>query len=199
MKIGVLGGTFNPIHNSHIYIARKFFEALRLDKLIFIPTFIPPHKSAKHVVSASHRLEMCGLAVKSYPGFEVSDYEIAEEGKSYTYRTLKHLREVHPGGEFFLLMGADMFMTVQDWRHPGEIYKMATLCAAERERGESLALEIHAVILRNKGARCVIVGIEAVPLSSSLIREGIKAGEDVTGLLDPEVWSYIRKYRLYGA
>lgn len=199
MKIGILGGTFNPIHIAHIYLARKYYENLKLDKLIFVPTFIPPHKSSKNVISAKRRLEMCELAISGHPEFEICDYEITEEGRSYTYRTLKHLQGLYPGAEFFLLMGADMFMTVQDWRHSKELYKMATLCVAEREFGEFSALETHAIRLKNEGARCAILEMEPLPLSSTDIRKGIKAGEDVSGLLNPEVWRYIREYRLYGA
>lgn len=197
MKIGVLGGTFNPIHIAHIYLSQKYADILGLEKLILVPTFIPPHKSAKHLAKAAQRLEMCELAIKHYPNFEICGYEIAEEGKSYTYRTLKYLKEQYSDAEFFLLMGADMFMTVQDWRHPQEIYKMATLCAAERDRGEFSELEAHATRLRIEGARCVILEIEPMPLSSTMIRDGIKAGEDVSGLLNPEVLQYIRKHGLY--
>lgn len=199
MKIGILGGTFNPIHIAHIHLARKYCENLNLDKIIFVPTFIPPHKSSKNVISARHRLEMCRIAIAGHPEFEICDYEIAEEGKSYTYRTLKHLQGLYPGAEFFLLMGADMFMTVQDWRHPQEIYKMSTLCVAQRELGEFSALETHAIRLRYEGARCEILEMEPFPLSSTDVRKGIKAGEDVSGLLNPEVWKYICEHRLYGA
>lgn len=198
MRIGILGGTFNPIHVAHIYLAGKYSEKLKLDKIIFIPTFIPPHKSAKNVINARQRLEMCGLAIEGRPEFEICDYEIEEKGKSYTYRTLKHLQELYPGAEFFLLMGADMFMTVQDWRHPQELYKMATLCVAERELGEFSVIETHAIRLKNEGARCIILEMDPMPLSSTMIREGIKAREDVSGLLDPKVWRYIREHRLYG-
>lgn len=199
MKIGILGGTFNPIHTSHVQMAKECFDMLSLDKLIVIPTFIPPHKSAKHLLDANDRLIMCGLAIKDCPGFEVCDYEIMEQGRSYTYRTLKFLRDKHPGSEFFLLMGADMFLTVQDWRHPQEIYRMATLCAAQREHGEFKALEFHAMRLRNEGAACIILNVDPTPLSSTLVRDKIMEGEDVTGMLDPAVWQYIKENRLYGA
>ncbi len=197
MKTGILGGTFNPIHKAHIYLAKKYCEGLKLDTLVFVPTFIPPHKSSKHLADAQQRLEMCELAIRDYPHFEICDYEILNEGKSYTYRTLKYLSELHPGSELFLLMGADMFFTVQDWRHPEEIYKMATICAAEREFGEFAALQAQADMLRIKGARCKILEMKPMPLSSTMIREGMKAGEDVSGLLDPAVLDYIRRNRLY--
>lgn len=199
MKIGILGGTFNPIHTSHLQMAKDCFNALSLDKLILVPTFIPPHKSEKELAGADERLAMCGLAIKNQPEFEVCDYEIVQQGKSYTYRTLKFLKEKYPDSELFLLMGADMFLTVQDWRRPQEIYKLATLCAVQREHGEFKALEFHAIQLQNEGARCVILGAAPTPLSSTLIREKIRAGGDVSDMLEPEVWRYIKEKGIYGA
>lgn len=199
MNIGILGGTFDPVHTSHIQLAKECKEALNLDKIIIMPTFIPPHKSFRQLATAGQRLAMCRLAIKKHFDFEVSDFEIAQQGKSYTYRTLQFLKDKYSGADLFLLMGADMFLTVQDWRHSEEIYKLATLCAAQREHGEYKALEFHAMRLKNDGARCKTIEVDPAPLSSSLIRERIKAGEDVTGMLDPKVWNYIKENRLYGA
>lgn len=199
MKTGILGGTFNPIHIAHIYLAKKYYEMLGLDKVIFIPTFIPPHKSAENVVDAQERLDMCRLALKKHPEFEVSDYEIIERGKSYTYLTLEYLRRAYPDDDFFLLMGSDMFLTMQDWVNPTEIFRLATLCAAKRDFGEDSVMEIQAEKLRQMGARCEILHIEPLPLSSTEIREKIAAGEDATNLLDPDVWLYIKERGLYGA
>lgn len=197
MRTGILGGTFDPIHRAHIYLAREYCKGLNLDTLVLVPAFIPPHKQHKRLADAKQRLEMCELAIQDFPEFELCDYEIMSGGKSYTYKTLKYLQGLHPGAELFLLMGADMFFTVHDWRHPEEIYKLATICAAEREHGESRALEAQAGLLRNRGARCELLEIKPMPLSSTMVRSGIKAGEDVSGLLDPKVHEYIRKHRLY--
>jgi nicotinate-nucleotide adenylyltransferase len=192
-----LGGTFNPVHRAHIYIANKYCDGLGLKRCLLVPAFIPPHKSNKHLATAKQRLEMCALAAQDYPRLEICDYEIAQEGRSYTYRTLKYIKEQNPEAELFLLMGGDMFFTVQDWRHPEEIYKLATVCAAGREHGEYSALQAQADFLRIRGARCEILEMPPMPLSSTMIREGLKAGEDVTGLLDPKVLEYIRRNRLY--
>lgn len=197
MKIGVLGGTFDPVHVAHIYLAKKYCEMLTLDKVILVPTFIPPHKSADSLASAEQRLAMCELAVCGCPAFEVCGYEIAERGKSYTFKTLKYLKEQYPDDEFYLLMGADMFLTVQDWRRPQEIYRMATLCAAEREQGELSLLKTHATRLEYDGARCIVLTMEPMPLSSTAVRSKIKANADDSGLLDPLVWEFIRQNGLY--
>lgn len=198
MKIGIFGGTFNPVHLAHVQIAKACFDALYLDKLLVIPTFIPPHKDVGHLAKASERMAMCELAIRDYPRFEVCDYEILEKDKSYTYRTLEYLHGKYPGSEFFLLMGGDMFLTVQNWRNPLEIYKLAALCVAQRETGRYSALEIQAEKLRGEGARCILLNVNPMPLSSTSIRERIGKAEDVSVMLDPRVLRYIKENRLYG-
>lgn len=196
-RIGVFGGTFNPIHVAHVSTAEAYAQQLELDKVILIPTRLPPHKSAKNLADAEDRLMMCHLAVDELPLFEVCDYEIRQQGKSYTFKTLQYLHGQYPGAEIFLLMGADMFLTVQDWRQPQEIYRMATLCAAEREMGEFTLLEAHKHLLEMQGAKCMILDMQPTPLSSTMVRNGILAGEDVSGLLHPAVYTYIQDQRLY--
>jgi len=128
----------------------------------------------------------------------VEEYEIRREGKSYTYRTLCHIRRLNPGAELYLIMGSDMFLTVQDWRRPREIYRMATLCAAQREYDGLALMDTHRRVLEHQGARCLLIDITARPLSSTLIRDMIRIGEDPSAMLPPDVWSYIRRNRLYG-
>lgn len=197
-KIGMLGGTFNPIHNSHIYLAEQFRDRLALDKLFLIPTYIPPHKRVKDLADSTDRLAMCRLAAEGLSCIEVCDYEIAREGTSYTYQTLEYLQSLHPDAALFLLMGADMFLTVQDWREPGHIYRLATLCAAAREPGEHAALKEHEKLLAGQGAACILLEITPKPLSSTEIREKIARGESVRGLVPDKVLEYIEEHHLYG-
>ena len=197
MKIGVFGGTFNPIHNSHVYLAQEYAKQLNLDRIIIVPTYLPPHKNAEDLASAEDRLNMCRLATKNLELFHVTEFELKQGGKSYTYKTLRHILEKYPDGELYLLMGGDMFMTVQDWRFAPEIFKMATLCGGQRERDEPTLLDIHKQELETKGARCLIIDLEAKPLSSTKVREMILAGEDPTELIHPDVWEYILDRRLY--
>ena len=198
MKIGILGGTFNPIHNAHLNLAREFMQKLALDRMSIVPTYLPPHKSGKDLLNAQDRLEMCRLAVRNEkPPYHVSEYEIKQEGKSYTYRTLMHIQEKYPGAELFLLMGGDMFLTVQDWRRAEDIYRLATLCAIQREKGELTLLDMHKDILETRGARCLLLDIEAQPLSSTFVRQKIEQGEDVFAYLHPDVWAYIKEKGLY--
>ena len=116
MKIGMFGGSFNPIHNGHIELAKAMYKELKLDKLLIMPSYIPPHKFVDSAAFPDQRFEMCCLAAKDIDGFEVSNIEIKRQGASYTYLTLKELKAIYPEDELYLLMGADMFMTLQDWK-----------------------------------------------------------------------------------
>lgn len=198
MKIGVFGGTFNPIHTAHISMATQCVERLGLDKILLVPTYLPPHKTTKDLASAHDRLAMCRLAVGGLPSFAVSDFEVEQGGKSFTFKTLGHLHSQYPGAQFYLIMGADMFLTVQNWRCPGEIFRLATLCAAQREPGEGPQLDTHKAYLEAQGAACVVLDVAPTPLSSTLIRQELAEGADVSSLVHTAVLAYIHDRHLYG-
>ena len=196
-KTGVLGGTFNPIHCSHIYLALEFMHELELEEMIIVPAHTPPHKKAENLAGDEDRYNMCRLAVNSIPRFSVSRFELERRGKSYTHKTLRHLREMHRDRELFLIVGADMFLTLQDWREPDEIFELATICGGAREPGEQAALEAHRRVLEALGARCALINLKAKPLSSTEIRGMVADGGDPSGLIHPNVWSYIIERGLY--
>lgn len=131
MKIGIYGGTFNPIHLGHMEAARFALEYLELDKLLLIPAGIPPHKAMDAgTPEPDLRLAMTDLAAQALgPQAEASDIELRREGKSYTLDTVRAIREQYPKAKLYLLMGTDMFLTFHLWRDPGEIAKRCTLCA----------------------------------------------------------------------
>jgi len=197
MKIGVLGGTFNPIHLAHMHIARQYREYFALDRILLIPTSTPPHKKAIGLAAAHHRLEMCRLAIGDEPGFEVCDYEIERGGISYTLDTLRYLQGEYHGAQICLLMGADMFLTIQNWRKPKEIFELTILCACAREKGEYDRMLRHKPVLEEMGAKCELVDSEPTPMSSTDIRKMINDGVDVVGYLNPAVWRYICEHKLY--
>jgi len=199
MKTGILGGTFNPIHNSHLYIALEYKRILSLDKVLIIPTFDPPHKEANNLADACHRLEMCRLAVKDLAGFEVYDYEIQMQEKSYSYKTLEHLRKKYPQDEMFFIMGTDMFFTVQNWYKTEIIYANATLCAAARGENELLAMQKQKAFLEQQGAKCIVTSIAPRPLSSTEIREATANAEDTYDMVPPVVAEYIKEHGLYSS
>ena len=136
MKVGIFGGTFNPIHNGHLSLIAHLIEALALDELLLIPTAVPPHKESDCVIDARHRLAMCRLAVQDNPKVHVSDIEIQRGGKSYTIDTLRLLAVERPQDTLILLVGSDMFYTVEEWRCAAEIMRLADIVAIPRETDE---------------------------------------------------------------
>lgn len=205
MKLGIYGGTFNPPHLGHLTSARAAMEELGLDWLIFMPAGEPPHKALPDgSPTGEERLEMVKLACDSLAlgeRVEVSDLELRREGKSYTVDTLRQLHEEYPGDELFLLMGADMFMSLPAWREPEEICKLARLAAFARNQSDTgETLESQAKFLRETyGARCTVLTLPMViPVSSTQMREGLEKGEG-RECLPPAVYSYILRKGLYGA
>lgn len=136
MKTGIYGGTFNPIHLGHLHILQEFIRRLSLDRVLLIPTRIPPHKQAESLAEAEDRLEMCRLAAEEITEAPVllSRLELSREGKSYTAETLEELKREFPGDEFYLLMGEDMFLTVDRWYRPETIFALAKICASSAQR-----------------------------------------------------------------
>lgn len=199
-KIGIFGGTFNPPHKAHRYLAKEMKRCAELDKIIIIPTFVPPHKQTTHLQSGSDRLEMCKRNFfESY--FEISDIEIIRQGKSYTVDTLEALRKKYPNDELFLIIGSDMLLSFHQWYRYRDILSLATLCVASREDEVSFGtlVEYAETTLgksREKG-EIIISKIPPVELSSTLIRKKIADGADVSDLLCAEVFNYIKEKGLY--
>jgi nicotinate-nucleotide adenylyltransferase len=197
-KIGVFGGTFNPLHNGHINIACSFKQKLGLDFVLLIPTHSPPHKSGQQILSGDKRLEMCRLVCEDYSWLKASDIEILRKGKSYTVDTLKILSRKFQNDRLFLLMGADMFLTLKQWKDFDKIARLSALCATPRHEDEISELELYAESLKsNYNAECHIENIPILDISSTQIRESIKNNEDVSGLLPQRVLNYIKSYGLY--
>lgn len=199
MKIGVYGGTFNPIHLGHLNILDEFAERLHLDEVWLIPTGTPPHKESPHLASSEHRLAMCELAVKDcHAKVVVSRMETDRAGKSYTSDTLRELHETHPHDELCFLMGEDMFLTLHNWVRPQVICDCATLCAAPRsEDGLARLTEQKARLEELFSARCVINPIPYLSVSSTEIRERITKGESLSNLVPESVERYIYEHGLY--
>lgn len=153
MKIGILGGTFSPIHDGHLRLAKTYQQELGLEKMLLIPTYQPPHKHTDHLPDGEHRCRMAELASEGFAGFEVSDIEIRRGGKSYTVDTLEELRQLYPDGEFYLLTGSDMFCTVLDWHRGAELVKLAEICTMERGGDTAEMLEAQAERIRAVGGR----------------------------------------------
>ena len=196
MRIGLYGGTFSPPHSAHVRAAKLFFEKAELDRLYVMPAGIPPHKAADEWGKSEHRLEMTKRAFSSFA--TVSDYEILKEGRSYTVETLRHLKELCPEDELYMLVGEDMFLSLDTWRSPDEIMKLATIVALRRKGGDVSVLEAAAENYKERyGAKIMIIEDEPMELSSTQIRNMIAAGESADRLLPESVSEYIKENNLY--
>ncbi len=206
MRIGIFGGAFNPVHNGHLKLIEFQIRANQLDKVIIVPTALPPHKSADHLVDAEDRMNMLSLAVRDKNNFEtdvtdkleISDIEFKLKGKSYTYNTLKKLKKVYPSDDFFLLIGSDQFLAFKSWYRYKDILKMASVVAVAREEHEqeklrNFLLENQDDFLHN----CALLIFKPVVVSSSEIREKVKNREDISSLVPEKVKEYIIEKELY--
>ena len=187
MKIGILGGTFNPVHIGHLILAEEAREKIGLDKVIFVPTNLPPHKDEADVISAADRFKMIRLALKGNKHFLVSDVEIKRQGRSYTIDTLKSLKEKYPQDELYFIIGSDLLNYLAEWKDLGDILKMVKFVVATRP---GYALEkIPAYI--------TTLPIRAVDISGFDVRTRVRAGKSFRYLLPETVFKYILKKRLY--
>lgn len=191
MKIGVFGGTFNPPHNGHVRLAKAAADELKLDKLLVIPSCIPPHKIAAKLADGQERLEMCRLAFGCDPRFEVSPMELERGSRSYTVETLRELKALYPDSELYFIVGSDMLESFDKWYLWQEILSLSVLCTASREEGYNPDLSRFGKLAE----RIKIITLDPLEVSSTQIRNS--AGEVSPELLDPKVAAYIREHGLY--
>ncbi|SDN71196.1 nicotinate-nucleotide adenylyltransferase [Acetanaerobacterium elongatum] len=196
-RIGIFGGTFNPIHEGHLHLIAGFYQQLGLSEVILIPDYTPPHKVANDLADGEDRYNLCRIATHGIPYIRVSDYELRRQTKSYTVYTLEHFADLYPDDELCLLMGSDMFFTMETWHQAQRIFELATLCAGARNAGEYEKLLSHAQELRKKGARAEVISLDALSVSSTEIRESIKAGNHAPQGLPDAVQKYIETVCLY--
>lgn len=190
MKIGIFGGTFNPPHKGHRLLLDRVVEKAGLDRVIVIPSYMPPHKTVADN-DPTHRFEMARLA---FPDHEVSNIELERKGKSYTVDTLRQLKEQYPTDVLHLICGSDMFLSLGTWREPASIFAMATIVTAAREKHMLLKLWLKKVFYFFKyRARCRVIFIKPLAVSSSEIRDGSVQGN----MVEPAVWQYMQEHQLY--
>lgn len=188
MKIGIFGGTFNPPHNGHVRLARAALEELGLDKLLIIPSCIPPHKIAAKLAGGEDRLEMCRIAFGDDPRVEVSALELERKGRSYTVDTLRELKAAYPDSELYFIVGSDMLDSFDKWYLWKEILSLSILCAASREEGYMPDLDRFG----EYADRIRIIHLSPLEVSSTQIRISHK-----TELVDKRVAEYIERHGLY--
>ena len=198
MKTGVFGGTFNPVHKGHIMLAEYCMDSVGLDRIIMIPTAVPPHKISDNLASENDRLNMCKLACRGKENFFVSDIEIKRQGKSYTYETLTQLKEIYPDDHLYTIMGADMFLTLNRWKIPEIIFEKSSIITIPRDEENKHELEnFYNKVLKAMGASSVILPNPVMSVSSTFIRENLDNFNLISDMLDKGVYDYIIKNNLY--
>lgn len=187
-KIGILGGTFNPIHKGHLEIAVQSYYQLELDEVWLMPNAIPPHKKDAGIAPGELRVRMVKAAIQEYPFLRCSTYELEQKGISYTARTLTQLREEMPDTHFYYIVGSDSLCYMDKWYHPEEIFSRATIVAAYRSTETLEEIQAYADFLWEKyGADIVLIENQAVDVSSTEIRRRMQEGESVAGLVPEAV------------
>ncbi len=196
MKIGIYGGSFNPVHNGHIHLAETAMKDFGLDAVYFVPSKISPHRSSKEYVSETDRLEMLKFATSGNERFHVSDYELRSDRISYSIYTVEHFRRKFPDDELFLLIGSDMLMMFEKWYCFEKILSEVTLIVVSRNAGELDRLRQKADELSVYGRILISSALPEI-VSSTEIRRKFRENSDFACYLDENVVQYIRLKKLY--
>lgn len=194
---GILGGSFDPIHNGHTWLAKDVWQQLGLERVIFVPAYVAPHKIGQSFATAEDRLAMTRLAVQDVPYFSVSDVEIKKEGISYTFETLRLLQQQYPGQEMYFIVGADSVPQLDTWHEIEEIFQRVKFAVAYRSGYEKDIAEAKSRFGKN-AERLVMLPTPEYKVSSTLVRDSIERGLPLTGLVAPLVEKYIKEKHLYG-
>lgn len=199
MNIGIYGGTFNPVHKGHTNCLSSIMRAINFDKVIVLPDRIPPHKQAQQLVSGEDRLNMCKVAFEGIRNVECSDWELRQNGKSYSVITLRHFHKVYPKDNLYFFMGSDMLLCFHKWYCYKEILQLSTLVCISRENSISNnELQAYADKLTSEnGGKVIIVPTKPFEASSTQIRDYINKNMDYSCYLDKNVVQYIVEKNLY--
>ena len=198
-KIGIMGGTFNPIHNGHLVLGQTAYEQFKLDQILFMPTKNPYYKKLNHTATLEDRVNMVKLAIEANDAFAFSDLELLREGNTYTVETLKILTRENPDTEYYFIMGADSLYHFETWKDAASILKMAILLVAARDDVSSHAIEGQIEYLENKyeegNIQCLMT--PNLEISSNNIRKRCREGKSIRYLVPDQVIKYIKDHGLY--
>ena len=188
MRIGILGGTFNPVHNGHLHIAKESLKKLRLDKVVFIPAYIPPHKKVSGDIAAGDRLKMLRAALKNKKDFVISSYELKQKGRSYSIKTAKHLKKKYGAcAKLFFIIGSDSLKGLGKWKNIKGLRKILQFAVVPRPGFR----------MRAAGRAILKINIPKKDISSTRIRNLIKSKGSAKAFMPKEVHDYIKRKKIY--
>lgn len=197
-KIGILGGTFDPVHTGHLLLAEWAMDSAGLDEVWLIPAGMPYKKAGRQILPGKERLHMARLAAQGNPCLRCMDTEIVRDGYTYTYETLEQLCESFPEDKFYFIMGADCLFSIENWRKPEAIFQHAVIMAAVRDAVLMEELQAKASMLQEKfGGEILLMPFLRFSISSSEIRERVAAGKSIRYLVPDEVLTYIQEKEFY--
>lgn len=199
MKIGILGGTFDPIHNGHLALGRYAKEMFSLDRIWIMPNGNPPHKEEESIESnTKHRVEMVRLAIQDEPGFDLELYEVERKEVNYSYLTMEHFTKEFPEDEFYFIIGADSLFDIEKWRCPERLLKTCVILAAYRDGKSRTEMDARIVYLNEKyQADIRLLSMPEVDISSTEIREDMKDQISIKKMVPKSVYEYIVKHQLF--
>lgn len=200
MRLGILGGTFNPPHIGHLVCAQEAHAQLGLDRVVLMPAHVPPHKAIAGDPGAARRRELCELAIGDDERFAVSDLELGRPGPSYTVDTLRELHDQAPQDELTFIVGGDMARSLPSWREPDAVIELARIAVAERSGAERADIQAELAQLANAtGERIAFFDMPRIDISSSLVRERVAQGRPIRYLVPDAVAERIAAEGLYAA
>lgn len=199
MKIGIMGGTFDPIHIGHLLLGEFAYEDFGLDEIWFLPNGNPPHKeTADTGTSLEHRIEMIRKAIEGVPHFRLNLHEANTEEHSYTYRTMQEFNQMFPEHEFYFILGADSLFSIEQWKYFREIFPTCTILAAMRDDKDAREMQRQILYLTEKyGARIRLLQAPLLEISSTVIRNRASRDLGVRYMVPDSVAEYIRTNHLY--
>ena len=199
-NIGILGGTFDPIHKGHLALGQQAYEQFKLDQIWFMPNGNPPHKKSETIKStAEDRMKMTSLAIAPFPEFVLQPYEALRAEVSCSYQTMEHFSKIYPDDEFYFIIGADSLMAIETWVHPERIFPTCTILATYRNEvktKEEMNRQIQ-YLSEKYHAKIRLLETPLMPVSSHELRASLQSGDSVSEYMPAAVCSYIKQHHLY--
>ena len=199
-NIGILGGTFDPIHKGHLALGQQAYEQFKLDQIWFMPNGNPPHKKSETIKStAEDRMKMTSLAIAPFPEFVLQPYEALRAEVSCSYQTMEHFSKIYPDDEFYFIIGADSLMAIETWIHPERIFPTCTILATYRNEvktKEEMNRQIQ-YLSEKYHAKIRLLETPLMPVSSHELRASLQSGDSVSEYMPAAVCSYIKQHHLY--